>query len=82
MHPLIWGATPMPAALDDGLRRIDLTGTLDLIDAAEAAGVCRLLYVSRSENIRVDSPLHRARRSREVRLLDSWIKGGPLLLRR
>ncbi len=71
VHTVICSATSMPAALDDGLRRTDLTGTRDLIDAAEAAGVARFVYVSYSENIRVDSPLHRAKRSSEARLLDS-----------
>jgi uncharacterized protein YbjT (DUF2867 family) len=71
MHTVICSATSMPAALDDGLRRTDLAGTLDLIEAAEAAGVARILYVSYSDNIRMDSPLHRAKRSCETRLLAS-----------
>ena len=71
VHTVICSATSMPAALDDGLRRTDLMGTLALIDAAEAAGVSRFLYVSYSGNIQIDSPLHRAKRGCEARLRSS-----------
>jgi uncharacterized protein YbjT (DUF2867 family) len=56
---------------DDGLRRVDLEGTLSLIDSAERAGVKRFVYVSYSGNIREDCPLETAKRRCESRLLDS-----------
>jgi uncharacterized protein YbjT (DUF2867 family) len=64
-------ATSMPGATDDGLRKVDHEGTLALIEAAEAAGVRRFVYVSYSGNIRLDSPLERAKRECEERLLSS-----------
>jgi uncharacterized protein YbjT (DUF2867 family) len=64
-------ATTMPTGADDGLRRVDHDGALALIDAAERAGVRRFLYTSYTGNVRVDCPLHTAKRECEVRLLDS-----------
>jgi NADH dehydrogenase len=64
-------ATSMPAATDDGLRKVDHEGTLALIEAAEAEGVKRFVYVSYSGNIRLDSPLERAKRECEEHLLSS-----------
>jgi NADH dehydrogenase len=64
-------ATSMPGATDDGLRKVDHEGTLALIKAAEAATVQRFVYVSYSGNIRLDSPLERAKRACEERLLSS-----------
>jgi NADH dehydrogenase len=64
-------ATSMPSATDDGLRKVDHEGTLALIEAAEAASVRRFVYVSYSGNIRLDSPLERAKRACEERLLSS-----------
>ena len=64
-------ATSMPGATDDGLRKVDHEGTLALIEAAEAAQVQRFVYVSYSGNIRLDSPLERAKRACEERLLSS-----------
>jgi uncharacterized protein YbjT (DUF2867 family) len=61
----------MPTGADDGLRKVDLDGTLALIDSAERAGVKRFVYVSYSGNIREDSPLETAKRRCESRLLDS-----------
>jgi NADH dehydrogenase len=58
----------MPAAANDGLRRVDHDGTLSLIEAAEKQGVKRFIYVSYSANIRFDSPLERAKRHCEDRL--------------
>jgi len=59
----------MPAAANDGLRRVDLEGTLALMEAAERAGVQRFIYTSYSGNLRFDSPLETAKRSCEDRLL-------------
>lgn len=64
-------ATTMPTGADDGLRRVDHDGVLALIDAAERAGVKKFVYTSYTGNIRVDCPLHTAKRSCEARLLDS-----------
>jgi uncharacterized protein YbjT (DUF2867 family) len=61
-------ATAMPNAGGDALRRIDHDGVLDLIAAAEAAGVARFVYISYSSNIRTESPLSRAKRGCEARL--------------
>jgi NADH dehydrogenase len=62
-------ATSMPTGADDGLRRVDREGTLALIDAAEAAGVDRFVYVSYSGNVREASPLETAKRDCERRLM-------------
>lgn len=62
-------ATSMPSAADNGLRRIDHDGALALIDAAEKADAQKFVYVSYSGNIRIDSPLERAKRACEDRLL-------------
>lgn len=71
MDVVITTATSMPFNADDGLRRIDLDGTLALIEAAEHAGVQRFIYTSYSGNLRLDSPLQRAKRACEQRLLDT-----------
>jgi len=68
---VICTATSMPAAGGDALRRVDHDGVLDLIAAAERAGVRRFVYTSFSDNIRVDSPLTRAKRACEARLAES-----------
>lgn len=62
-------ATSMPTGANDGLRRVDHDGTLALIEAAERAGVKKFVYMSYSGNIRQDSPLERAKRDCENRLL-------------
>lgn len=62
-------ATSMPAAADDGLRQVDHDGTLALIEAAERHGVKKFIYVSYSGNIRLDSPLERAKRDCESHLM-------------
>jgi uncharacterized protein YbjT (DUF2867 family) len=62
-------ATSMPAAADDGLRRVDHEGALALIEAAERAGVKKFIYTSYSGNIRAESPLETAKRECENRLL-------------
>ncbi len=68
---IVCTATSMPHGRNDGLRRVDLEGTLSLIAAAEAAGVRHFIYTSYSGNIREDCPLHTAKRMSEARLLDS-----------
>lgn len=69
IETVVCTATSMPAAVDDGLRRVDLEGTLALIEAAEAAGVQRFVYTSYSGNLRFESPLETAKRRCEERLL-------------
>jgi uncharacterized protein YbjT (DUF2867 family) len=69
IETVVTTATSMPAAADDGIRRVDHEGSLSLIDAAHAAGVKRFVYVSYSGNIRYDCPLERAKRACEDRLL-------------
>jgi uncharacterized protein YbjT (DUF2867 family) len=64
-------ATSMPTGANDGLRRVDLDGTLALIEAAERAGVKRFVYISYSGNIQIGSPLETAKRTCENRLLRS-----------
>ena len=63
--------TSMPHGRDDGLRRVDLDGTLALIGAAESAGARKFVYTSYSGNIQEDCPLTTAKRSCENRLLAS-----------
>ena len=69
IETVVCTATSMPAAANDGLRRVDLEGTLALIEAAERAGVQRFVYISYSGNLRFDSPLETAKRTCEDRLL-------------
>ncbi len=69
IETVVCTATSMPAAANDGLQRVDLEGTLALIEAAERAGVQRFVYTSYSGNLRFDSPLETAKRSCEDRLL-------------
>jgi uncharacterized protein YbjT (DUF2867 family) len=69
IETIVCTATSMPTAVNDGLRRVDLEGTLALIEAAERAGVQRFVYTSYSGNLRFDSPLETAKRSCENRLL-------------
>ena len=71
IETIVCTATSMPHARNEGLRRVDLEGTLALIAAAEAAGVRHFIYTSYSGNIREDCPLHTAKRMSEARLLDS-----------
>ena len=68
VETIVCTATSMPAAANDGLRRVDLEGTLALIEAAERAGVQRFVYTSYSGNLRFDSPLETAKRTCEDRL--------------
>lgn len=69
IETVVCTATSMPAAANDGLRRVDLEGTLALMEAAERAGVQRFVYTSYSGNLRMDSPLETAKRTCEDRLL-------------
>jgi uncharacterized protein YbjT (DUF2867 family) len=68
---VICTATTMPTGADDGLRRVDHEGVLALIDAADRAGVKKFVYTSYTGNIRVDCPLHTAKRDCEARVLNS-----------
>lgn len=58
----------MTQRADDDLRRVDLDGTLALVDAAEQAGVSHFVYVSISGRIDVECALVRAKRVVEDRL--------------
>ena len=70
-HTVITTVTSMPTGEQDGLRRVDLVGTLALIDAAERAGCERFIYLSFSEGVDLDSPLQLAKRSCERHLAAS-----------
>jgi NADH dehydrogenase len=74
METIVCTATSMPAAANNGLRRVDLEGTLALIEAAERAGVQRFVYTSYSGNLHFDSPLETAKRSCEDRLLQGGMQ--------
>ena len=74
IETVVCTATSMPAATNDGLRRVDLEGTLALIEAAEHAGVQRFVYTSYSGNLRFDSPLETAKRACEDRLLQGGMQ--------
>ena len=71
MEVVITTATSMPTNADDGLRRVDLEGTLALIETAEHSGVQRFVYTSYSGNLLHESPLATAKRTCEQRLLAS-----------
>ena len=71
VETVVCTATTMPTGADDGLRRVDHEGVLTLIDAAEDAGVKKFVYTSYTGNIRIDCPLHTAKRACEARLLNS-----------
>jgi NADH dehydrogenase len=55
----------------DSIEATDEAGQLDLVAAAHAAGVERVVYVSYSGNITGDDPLTHAKRTVEQRLRDS-----------
>jgi uncharacterized protein YbjT (DUF2867 family) len=71
VETVVCTATSMPTGANDGLRNVDLIGTLDLIEAAERQGVKKFVYTSYSGNIREESPLQTAKRECENRLLGS-----------
>jgi len=75
VETVVCTATAMPNAAGDALQRVDHDGVLSLIAAAEGAGVRRFVYTSFSGNIRVDSPLARAKRACEARLAGSAMQG-------
>ena len=52
----------------DSIEATDNAGQLALVDAAQAAGVQRFVYVSYSENLNDDGPLTRAKRAVEQRV--------------
>ena len=60
-------ATSMPTGANDGLRRVDLDGTLALIEAAERAGVKRFVYTSYSGNIQMNESHVKPKRRRRRR---------------
>lgn len=55
----------------DGIDTVDRAGQLDLIAAADDAGVRRYVYVSYTADIDIDDPLTRAKRAVESRLRTS-----------
>lgn len=57
----------------DSIEATDEAGQLDLVAAARAAGVERVVYVSYSGNITGDDPLTHAKRTVEQRLHDSGL---------
>jgi uncharacterized protein YbjT (DUF2867 family) len=69
MDSVVTTVTSMPTNANDGLRKVDLEGTLALIEAAESASVKQFVYTSYTGNIQLDSPLQLAKRSCEHRLL-------------
>jgi len=71
VETVVCTVTAMPNGGGDALQRIDHDGVLSLIAEAERAGVRRFVYTSYSGNIRVDSPLERAKRACEARLAES-----------
>jgi len=71
---VITTATSMPTNANDGLKRVDLDGTLALIDAAEQSDAERFVYVSYSGGLTLDSPLHLAKRTCEERLSGSHLE--------
>jgi uncharacterized protein YbjT (DUF2867 family) len=75
VETVVCTATAMPNVAGDALQRVDHEGVLALIAAAEGAGVRRFVYTSFSGNIRVDSPLTRAKRACEARLAGSPMQG-------
>jgi uncharacterized protein YbjT (DUF2867 family) len=58
----------------DNLQTVDLQGQLNLVAAAEQAGVRHVIYVSFSGNNEDDFPLHDAKRAVEQRLRDGRTK--------
>lgn len=71
VHSVVCTATSMPQGKEDGLRRIDHDGVLNLIQTAQNSGVKKFVYLSYSGTIRQDSPLETAKRDCEKRLLAS-----------
>lgn len=55
----------------EGIESTDLQGQLNLVEAARAAGVSRIVYVSFSGGIGADDPLTHAKRAVEQRLRES-----------
>src|SRR5947208_1976307 len=74
VETVISTATSMPTGANDGLRRVDLEGTLALIAAAERAHVKKFVYVSYSGNIQEECPLSTAKRTCEAQLLNGPMK--------
>src|SRR5262245_9049225 len=63
VESVITTVTTMPHNQNDGLKRVDLDGTLALIDAAEQSDAERFVYLSYSGGLTLDSPLQLAKRT-------------------
>ena len=55
----------------DTIPRVDHAGQINLVDAAQKAGVSHYIYTSYSRNMDTDSPLTTAKRTVERRVIDS-----------
>jgi NADH dehydrogenase len=55
---------------ENDIQTVDLEGVMNLVDAAQAAGVERFMYISFSGHIDLDFPLRNAKRAVEKRLQD------------
>jgi NADH dehydrogenase len=58
---------------DDTIQKVDQAGQVNLVDAAQAAGVRRFIYISYSKRMNTASPLTAARRTVEQRLMRSGL---------
>jgi uncharacterized protein YbjT (DUF2867 family) len=56
---------------DDTIQNVDQDGQINLVDAAQAAGVSHFIYTSYSQNLDTDSPLTTAKRTVEQHLMRS-----------
>lgn len=68
---VVCSVTSMPDPGERGLQEVDREGVLCLVEAAEATGVERFVYVSFSGNMEHPSPLRDAKRAAERRLAES-----------
>jgi len=57
----------------DNIQSVDLDGQKSLIDAAEAAGVAKFVYISFSSNMTTDGPVTAAKRTVEQHLMASGL---------
>jgi uncharacterized protein YbjT (DUF2867 family) len=58
---------------DDTIQNVDHAGQLSLVEAAQAAGVSHVIYLSYSKNLTTDSPLTTAKRTVEQHLMRSGL---------
>lgn len=56
---------------DDTVQNVDQAGQINLVDAAQAAGVDHFIYLSYSKNLKTDCPLTTAKRAVEQHLMHS-----------